>query len=164
MQRWCHHVFNVDWHGHESLWNNFLSSFNKFTTTCTVRLSFYGSGHTACTPENMERVRLAVQKIPRCSALRYATALNLSYRSIHHILHGDLGLWVLLPMLLERQLVYWDFFFRPLNFLLWQYWVGSCLSYLPAPDCYFMGCINERAFWTRLYTIQELKNSIRQQI
>jgi hypothetical protein len=43
----------------------------------------------------MERVRLAVQQSPRCSALRYASAPNLSDRNIHRILHGDLGFRVM---------------------------------------------------------------------
>jgi hypothetical protein len=72
-----------------------LSWFNKFTTTCSVRLPFPSSGCTACTPENVRRVRLTVQQSPRCSSLRYATALNLSDRSIHQILHEDLGFRVM---------------------------------------------------------------------
>jgi hypothetical protein len=57
--------------------------------TGSVRLSFSSRGHTVLTPEN---VRLVVQQGQRYSALRHATAFNLSHTSICHIMHKDLGL------------------------------------------------------------------------
>lgn len=49
-----------------------------------------GSARTVRTPENIERVRQAIQKSPRRSALRHATRLAMSDRSVRRILHLDL--------------------------------------------------------------------------
>jgi hypothetical protein len=66
-----------------------LSLIIKFTTTGILRPSFFSSDCSACTAENVERVRLAVQQSQRNSALTHAATLNLPDRSIHHILLED---------------------------------------------------------------------------
>lgn len=66
-----------------SSWNTTLSWLNKFTATGNVRPSSSGSGRTARTPENLKRVRSAMQQSPRRSSLRHATTLNLSERKKH---------------------------------------------------------------------------------
>jgi hypothetical protein len=67
-------------------------------------------------------MRLAVQQSPRHSALRYATALNLSDRRIHHILHEDLGFRVMgaTAHTARKTLGLLRKFFHS-TYLLWQY-------------------------------------------
>lgn len=50
-----------------------------------------GSDKTVRTPENIERLRQAMLRSPRQSAIRHATRLGISDRSIRRILHKDLG-------------------------------------------------------------------------
>jgi len=45
---------------------------------------------TVRTPENIERVREAFERSPRRSAVRYATTLGITPRSVRRILHNDL--------------------------------------------------------------------------
>lgn len=49
-----------------------------------------GSARTIRTPENIERVRQAMLRSPRRSAIRHATRLRISDRSVRRILHQDL--------------------------------------------------------------------------
>lgn len=59
-------------------------------TILTLQPSFSGCGCSVHNTENIERMRIRVQQSQRCSALWYATALNLSDRVVHCILHEDL--------------------------------------------------------------------------
>jgi len=49
-----------------------------------------GSLKTVPTPENIERVREAFERSPRRSAVRHATTLGITPRSVRRILHNDL--------------------------------------------------------------------------
>jgi len=49
-----------------------------------------GSQKTVRTPENIERVREAFERSPRQSAMRHATTLGITRRSVQRILHNDL--------------------------------------------------------------------------
>ena len=49
-----------------------------------------GSQKTVRTPENIERVREAFERSPRRSAVRHATTLGITPRSVRRILHNDL--------------------------------------------------------------------------
>ena len=42
------------------------------------------------TPENVQRVRVALERSPRRSVIRHSRVLNLSERSVRRILHVDL--------------------------------------------------------------------------
>ena len=49
-----------------------------------------GSKKTVRTPENIRRVREAFDRSPRRSAVRHATTLGITPRSVQRILHNDL--------------------------------------------------------------------------
>jgi len=49
-----------------------------------------GSQKTVRTPENIERVREAFERSTRRSAVRHATTLGITPRSVQRILHNDL--------------------------------------------------------------------------
>jgi len=59
-------------------------------TGSTVRTHAVGRPRTATTPENVQLVRIAVERSPRRSARRHAVALGLSDRSVRRILHEEL--------------------------------------------------------------------------
>ena len=74
-----------------------------------------GSQKTVRTPENIERVREAFERNPRRSAVRHATTLGITPRSVRRILRNDLHytrtrsrsfrLWIFAIMWLEYAFV-----------------------------------------------------------
>lgn len=59
-------------------------------TACATKKKPPGKQRTVRTPENVERVRHAVLRSPRRSAVKQASALGISDRSVRRILHMDL--------------------------------------------------------------------------
>ena len=57
--------------------------FNMFNATGNLQPSFHGSGRYVRIPENIQRVRLAVQRSPSRSAVRKAAALLISDRTLN---------------------------------------------------------------------------------
>lgn len=64
---------------------------DTFIDTGSVQKSKPGPSRTTRTPENVERIRLAVLKSPRRSARKHATALSISDCTVRRILHEDLN-------------------------------------------------------------------------
>jgi len=60
------------------------------------------------TPENIERVRIALQKSPQRSLRKHAASLNLNERTIRRILHEDLHFHPY-KMLVTQQLLATDY-------------------------------------------------------
>lgn len=89
-QRRFRREFNVQRHGRIPSRNTIVSWFNMFNARGTLQPSFHGSGRYVRTPENIQRVRLAVQRSPSRSAVRHAAALRISDRTVRRILHKDL--------------------------------------------------------------------------
>ena len=65
--------FNVQRQGRIPSRNTIVSWFNMFKATGNL-LPFHGSGHYVHTPENIQTVRLAVQRSSLRSAVRHAAA------------------------------------------------------------------------------------------
>lgn len=63
---------------------------NNLEQTGSTSKNRGGSARTVRTPENIERVRQAILRSPRRSAIRHATRLRISDRSVRRILHQDL--------------------------------------------------------------------------
>lgn len=59
-------------------------------TGSTLTRHTHGRGRSTRTPENVQQVRVAVERSPRRSARRHAVALGMSARSLRRILHFDL--------------------------------------------------------------------------
>ena len=68
---------------------NWVRNFEE-TSSTTKKKS--GRPISVCTPENIERVRTAIERSPRRSARRHGTRLGISNRSVTRILHNDLHL------------------------------------------------------------------------
>ncbi|KAJ4437439.1 hypothetical protein ANN_17583 [Periplaneta americana] len=68
----------------------FLWVRNFRETACATKKKPPGKQRTVRTPENVERVRHAVLRSPRRSAVKQASAVGISDRSVRRILHMDL--------------------------------------------------------------------------
>jgi transposase len=62
----------------------------EWRETCSVKDKKPGRRRTVRKPENVEHVRVALERSPRRSARLHASALHLSRRSLSRILHADL--------------------------------------------------------------------------
>lgn len=61
------------------------------STGTTTKIPAVGRKRTARTPENMERVRKAVEQAPLTSLRRHSASLRLSLGSLHRVVTKDLG-------------------------------------------------------------------------
>ncbi|KAJ4433126.1 hypothetical protein ANN_15383 [Periplaneta americana] len=109
------------------------------------------AGRYIRTPENIQRVRLAVQRSPSRSAVRHAAALRISDRTVRRILHKAHTARETLRLLR-------NFFpgriisrFGDIN------WPARSPN-LTDPDFFLWGLLRERVFQTRSHSIQDLKN------
>lgn len=90
-QRRFRNHFNVGRHGRVPRFETIMKWVNNFQRTGSLRPgTARGGERTVRTPENIERVRQAVEASPRRSAVRHARALRMSNRSVRRILHLDL--------------------------------------------------------------------------
>lgn len=90
-QRVFRFQFNVGRHGAVPSRNTILRWVRNFRLTASAcKKKPPGQVRSVRTPENIERVRVAVTRSPHRSARRQATALRLSDRSVRRILHLDL--------------------------------------------------------------------------
>jgi hypothetical protein len=62
----------------------------QWRETGSVEVKFRTRRNTVRSPENIQRVRIALDRSPRRSVRRYSQLLNLSDRSVRRILHHDL--------------------------------------------------------------------------
>jgi hypothetical protein len=105
VQRCFRIEFIVEHHGNIPGPNTILRWFEAFTATGSVtKRKPPGLPATVHTPENNERVRVAVLRSPRCSAWRQALALQMLDRSICHSLHKDLKFHPYKIMIVQRLL------------------------------------------------------------
>lgn len=88
-QRRFRRMFNVARHGRIPSRNAILLWVRMFNRTGSVRSVFAGRPSVR-NEENIERVRIAVQRSPTRSAVRHAAALQLSDRTFRRILHKNL--------------------------------------------------------------------------
>lgn len=84
---------------------------DAFRETGNVCKRKTGRPRTATTPENVERVRLAMLRSPRRSARKHAVALGMSGRSLRRILHDELHLHPY-KMVVAQQLTERDYVIR----------------------------------------------------
>jgi hypothetical protein len=83
--------FNIERHGRIPERHTITNWVNKFRTTSSALDRKPGRNvKYVRTPENIERVRNAVNRSPRHSARKHASALALSRSSMGRILHSDL--------------------------------------------------------------------------
>jgi hypothetical protein len=91
VQRQFRRDYDIPRRGRIPTRNIILQWNRRFNESGNLNNVYRGTQRRVRTPENIERVRQAVLRSPRRSAVRQATALNLSDRSIRRILHVDLG-------------------------------------------------------------------------
>jgi hypothetical protein len=88
-QRLFRRHFNIGRHGRISECHTITNWVNRFRSSALNRKPG-GSVKSVQTPENIECVRNAVNRSPRHSARKHASALALSRSSMSQILHSDL--------------------------------------------------------------------------
>ncbi|KAJ4441354.1 hypothetical protein ANN_11209 [Periplaneta americana] len=134
---------------------NMAAPFKRFGEADISEIEF--CGRYVRTPENIQRVRLAVQRSPSRSAVRHAAALRISDRTVRRILHKAHTA-------------------RDKLRLLRNFFPGCIISRfgnidwparspdLTAPDFFLWGHLKARDFQTRPHSIQDLKNRIQAEV
>lgn len=89
-QRNFRREFNVERHGQIPTRQTIMRWVRDFENKGSVSSNFSGGIRTVRTPENIERVRQAVERSPTRSASRQSLALHISNRTLRRILHLDL--------------------------------------------------------------------------
>jgi hypothetical protein len=93
VQRNFRRQFNIPVGGNVPSRNSILDWYYKFQNTGSVLTTYKGSQKSVRTPENIERVRQAIDQSPQRSTRRHSQSLNLSTRTVRRILHNDLQLF-----------------------------------------------------------------------
>lgn len=93
VQRNFRRQFNILVGGNVPSRSSILDWYHKFQNTGSVLTTYKGSQKSVRTPENIERVRQAIDQSPQRSARRHSQSLNLSTRTVQKILHNDLQLF-----------------------------------------------------------------------
>lgn len=84
--------FNIPRHGRVPSVHAINLWVKKFEETgSTLNSKHKGTAKSVRTPENIDRVRTAITRSPKRSAIKHALALNISEPSIRRILHKDLS-------------------------------------------------------------------------
>ncbi|XP_014473878.1 PREDICTED: uncharacterized protein LOC106744010 [Dinoponera quadriceps] len=130
-------------------------------TGSTVRTHAVGRPRTATTPENVQLVRVSVERSPRRSARRHAVALGLSDRSVRRILHEELFFHPYKIMLVQ-ELKHDDFVNR-VNLRGDLGWPARSPD-LSICDFFLWGYLKEKVFKHRPHTLQELKRRIIEEV
>ena len=92
IQRLFKRRFNISRHGDVPSRNFILRWVNALRTTCLLLKTKPPSpARTARTPGNVDRVREAIIRSPRCSARRRSAELGISQSTVQRILHKDLA-------------------------------------------------------------------------
>lgn len=109
VQRAFRRHFEIPPRGHVPDRKSILLWVDAFRETGNVSKRKRGPPRNVTTPENVERVRLAMLRSPKRSARKHAVALGVSARSIRRILHDKLHLhpykMVVTQQLMERDYV-----------------------------------------------------------
>ena len=83
--------FNIGRHGNVPSRNSILRRVNALRTTGSLlKTKPPGLARTARTPRNVNRVREAITRSPRCSARRHSAELGISQSTVQRIFHKDL--------------------------------------------------------------------------
>ncbi|CAI6368838.1 unnamed protein product [Macrosiphum euphorbiae] len=77
VQRNFRRQFNIPVGGNVPSRNSILDWYHKFQNTGSVLTTYKGSQKSVRTPENIERVRQAIDQSPQRSARRHSQSLNL---------------------------------------------------------------------------------------
>jgi len=104
VQRNVRRQFNIPVGGNVPSRNSILDWYHKFQNTGSVLRTYKGSQKSVRTPENIERVRQAIEQSPQRSARRHSQWLNLSTRTVQRILHNDLQLFPYKVQIVQRLL------------------------------------------------------------
>jgi len=91
-QRLFRRHFNIPRHGRVPCRNTIKEWVQNFQENVSaLKRNTRGRIPMVRTPENVDKVRMAIVKSSRCSVRRHSTAIGLSDRSVQRILHKDLN-------------------------------------------------------------------------
>jgi len=120
-----------------------------------------GRPRTSRTPENIEAVRRSILQSPRCSARKHASALGISNRSVHPILHQDLHFHPY-KMVVVQELTQQDWINR-VEACQHISWPARSPDLTPC-DYFLWGYLKAEVFKHRPRTLQTLKDAIRLEV
>ena len=91
-QRLFKRTFNISRHGNVPSRNSILRWVNALRTTGSLLKTIPpGLARTARTPGNVDQVREAITRSPRCSVRQHSAELGINQSTVQRILHKDLA-------------------------------------------------------------------------